>query len=124
MLQLSQVQICTKLLPRKEQQKHMNKSKQNNLNQFSNYKSQLKSISNVYSIAQDFDYILNNIFCTYSFPKGKTKWREISSTIPNPFRQNIYIEIYHVELGHGIDQARLAVKSEMEKYIEYLIKIN
>ena len=100
----------------------MNKSKQNNLNQFSNYKSQLKSISNVYKIANDFDYILNNIFCTYSFPKGKTKWREICSTIPNPFRQNISIEIYHVESSHGIDQARLAVKSEMEKYIEYLIR--
>jgi len=101
----------------------MNKSKQNNLNQFSNYKSQLKSISNisnVYSIAQDLSQILNNIFCTYSFPKGKTKWREISSTIPNPFRQNISIEIYHVESGHGIDQARSSAKSEMEKYIEYL----
>ena len=94
----------------------------NNLNQFSNYKSQLKSISNVYSIAQDFDYILNNIFCTYSFNKGKSKWREISSQIPKPFRQNISTEIYHVESGHGIDQARLAVKSEMEKYIEYLIR--
>ena len=99
----------------------MNKSKQNNLNQFSNYKSQLKSISNVYSIAQDFDYILNNIFCTYSFHKGKSKWREISSQIPNPFRQNISLEIYHVESGHGINQARLAAKSEMEKYIEWLI---
>jgi len=96
----------------------MNKSKQNNLNQFSNYKSQLKTTSNVYSIAQSFNFILNNIFCTYLFAKGKTKWREISSTIPNPFRQNISLEIYHVESGHGIDQARLAVKSEMEKYIE------
>ena len=62
----------------------MNKSKQNNLNQFSSYKSQLKSIPNVYSIAQDFDYILNNIFCTYSFNKGKTKWREIQLQIPEP----------------------------------------
>ena len=97
----------------------MNKSKQNNLNQFSNYKSQLKTTSNVYSIAQSFNFILNNIFCTYLFAKGKTKWREISSTIPKPFRQNnISLEIYHVESGHGIDQARLAVKSEMEKYIE------
>jgi len=95
-----------------------------NLNQFSNYKSQLKSISNIYSIANDFDQILNNIFCTYSFPKGKTKWREISSQIPKPFRQNISLEIYHVESGHGIDQARLAVKSEMEKYIEWLIGMN
>jgi len=102
----------------------MNKSKQNNLNQFSNYKSQLKSIPNTHSIIQSLNQILNNIFCTYSFPKGKTKWREISSTIPNPFRQNISLEIYHVESGHGIYQARLAVKSEMEKYIEYLISVN
>jgi len=93
----------------------------NNLNQFSNYKSQLKSIPNIYPIVQSLNQILNNIFCTYSFPKGKTKWREISSTIPNTFRQNISLEIYHVESGHGIDQVRLAVKSEMEKYIEYLI---
>jgi len=99
----------------------MDNSKQNNLNQFSNYKSQLKSISNVYSTALSFNYILNNIFCTYSFPKGKSKWREISSTIPEPFRRKIYTEISHVELGHGIDQARLAVKSEMEKYVEYMI---
>jgi len=55
---------------------------------------------------------------------NKTKWREIRSTIPNPFRQNISLEIYHVELGHGIDQARLAVKNEMEKYIEYLISVS
>jgi len=96
----------------------------NNLNQFSNYKSQLKSTPNLYIIVSDLSQILNNIFCTYSFPKGKTKWREISSTIPNPFRQNISIEIYHVESGHGIDQARLAVKSEMEKYIEWLICVN
>jgi len=96
----------------------------NNLNQFQNYKSQLKSISDLYSTALSLDYILNNIFCTYSLQKGKTKWREISSTIPNPFRQNISLEIYHVESGHGIDQARLAVKSEMEKYIEYLISVS
>jgi len=103
------------------------KSKQNNLNQFSNYKSQLSSISkssNLYQTAINLNQILNNIFCTYSFPKGKTKWREISSTIPEPFRRKIYTEISHVELGHGIDQARLAVKDEMEKYIEYLIGVN
>jgi len=102
----------------------MNKSKQNNLNQFSNYKSQLKSISNVYSIVSDLNQTLNNIFCTYSFNKGKTKWREISSQIPKPFRQNISLEIYHVESGHGIDQARLAVKDEMEKYVEWLVGSN
>ena len=36
----------------------------------------------------------------------------------------ITLEIYHVESGHGIDQARLAVKSEMEKYIEWLINMD
>ena len=101
-------------------------NKQNNLNQFSNYKSQLSTISkssNLYTTALSFNQIINNIFCTYSFPKGKTKWREIAITIPEPFRRKIYTEIYHVESGHGIVQARLAVKSEMEKYIEYLILI-
>ena len=44
--------------------------------------------------------------------------------IPEPYRFKINIEISHVELRHGIDQARLAVKSEMEKYIEYLISVN
>jgi len=99
-------------------------NKQNNLNQFQNYKSQLTSIhksSNLYSTALSFNYILNNIFCTYSFHKGKTKWREIQLQIPEPYKFKINIEISHVELRHGIDQARLAVKSEMEKYIEYLI---
>jgi len=104
--------------------KKYNNFKQSNLNQFSNYKSQLKSISNLYTTALSFNYILNNIFCTYSFPKGKTKWREISSTIPESIRRKISTEIYHVESGHGIDQARLAVKSEMEKYIEYMIGMN
>jgi len=104
-----------------------NKHKQNNLNQFQNYKSQLSSIpksSNIYKTIYSLNQILNNIFCTYSFTKGKTKWREVSSQIPNPFRQNISTEIYHVESGHGISQARLAVKSEMEKYIEYLTSVN
>jgi len=105
----------------------------NNINQFAKYEYQLKSIpnksksnkatiSNITNTLNDFNQILNNIFCTYSFPKGKTKWREISSTIPNQFRQNpISLEIYHVESGHEIDQARLAVKNEMEKYIEWLV---
>jgi len=93
-------------------------NKQNNLNQFINYKSQLSSIpksSNLYKTAINFNYILNNIFCTYSFPKGKTKWKEIQLQIPESFRRKISTEIYHVESGHGIDQARLAVKSEIGK---------
>ena len=94
------------------------------MNQFNNYKEQLKKCSETWSIANDFDYILNNIWCTYSFEKGEKKWREIKSKIPEQFRLNIDIEMGHVMLGHGIHQARQAVKSEMEKYIDYLLVAN
>lgn len=92
------------------------------LNQFNNYSEQLKKCSEVYSTAVIFDEILNNIWCTYSFHKGKKQWREFASNVPEPFRFKIDIEICHVELGHGIKQARLAVKDEMEKYIDFLNK--
>jgi hypothetical protein len=90
------------------------------MNQFSKYKNQLNNISETWTIANDFDYILNNIWCTYSFEKGYSRWRKIGSQIPEPYRSKIGIEINHVRLGHGIDQARLAVKNEMEKYIDTL----
>lgn len=93
------------------------------MNQFNKYASQLKGISEAWSIANDFDYILNNIWCTYTFEKGKKRWREIQSQIPEPYRFRIDIEMDHVWLEHGIDQARLAVKSEMEKYLDYLMAI-
>lgn len=91
------------------------------MNQFNNYKEQLKKYSEAWLIANDFDHILNNIWCTYSFEKGKKRWREIKSKIPEPFRFKIDIEIEHVGLGHGIEQSRQAVKDEMNKYINYLL---
>jgi enoyl-[acyl-carrier-protein] reductase (NADH) len=90
------------------------------MNQFGNYEPQLKKCSEAWKIANDFDYILNNIWCTYSFEKGKTRWKEIKSQIPESYRFRIDIEIDHVWLGHGIDQARMTVKDEMEKYLDYL----
>ena len=84
------------------------------MNQFKEYEEKLK-------IANDFDYILNNIWCTYSFHKGKKRWREVARYIPESFRCKISIEMGHVWLGHGIDQARLAVKNEMKKYLDYLL---
>jgi len=88
------------------------------MNQFGYYNKQLKKCSHAWKIANDFDYILNNIWCTYSFAKGKIRWREISPTIPDEFNKKIFTELCHVELGHGIEQARMAVKSEMEKYLQ------
>jgi hypothetical protein len=96
------------------------------MNQFNHIfqEEKLKKISEVWITANNFDYILNNIWSIYSFTKGKSKWLEIKSNISEPFRTKISIEIGHVEIGHGIIQSRLAVKDEMEKYIQYLINKN
>lgn len=91
------------------------------MNQFYNYKDRLSRNNTAYSIANDFDYILNNIWCKISFEKGKKKWREISYKIPEPYRFKIDIEIDHIWLEHGIDAARLAVKHEMENCIDFLL---
>lgn len=92
------------------------------MNQFKQYERQLKKCSRVWEVANDFDYILNNIWCTYSFEKGRDRWKEIRSNIPDPYKFRIDIEIDHVWLGHGISQARLAVKHRMEEYLIYLLK--
>lgn len=89
--------------------------------------NQFKSIDfnnnkNALDIAEDFDYILNNIWSTYSQEKGRKRWNEICKQIPNVFSRKIFIEIEHVQLGHGREQALMAVKSEMVKYLKYLIK--
>ncbi len=94
------------------------------MNQFDKYKEQLKNTSEVWKLANDFDYILNNIWCTYSFEKGNKRWKEISLQIPETYRFKINVEMNHVWLGHGVNQARLAVKDEMEKYLDYLISKN
>ena len=94
------------------------------MNQFKKYEEQLKDISEAWKIANDFDYILNNIWCVRSFHKGKGRWMDIIKIIPQPFKTSINVEMEHVYLGHGIEQARAAVKSEMNKYIEYLLEKN
>ncbi len=40
-----------------------------------------------------------------------------------PFKTDIDIEVSHVMMGYGINQARQAVKNEMKKYIEHLLGI-
>ena len=94
------------------------------MNQFNDINIKIKPKKSAYSIAKEFDYILNNIWCTYSFKKGFSKWREIRNGIPNPFYEKINTEIYHVESGYGKEQALMAVKSEMKNYIRYLLNLN
>jgi hypothetical protein len=48
----------------------------------------------------------------------------IQSKIESPYREKINIEMEHVWLGHGREQSLMAVKSEMGKYIDYLIGKN
>lgn len=72
-------------------------------------------------VAQDFDYILNNLWSTYSNSKGIRRWREIQTNIQSDFYRKVHTEIGHVECGHGREQALMAVKTEMVKYLEFLI---
>ena len=90
------------------------------MNQFSEYKFKRNTFS--HEMASYFDFILNNIWSTYSFEKGKSMWRSVESLIDSPYRDKILIEINHVELGHGREQSLMAVKSEMKKYLEYLLQ--
>lgn len=90
------------------------------MNQFKSI--DFKSNKQAINIAQDFDYILNNIWSTYSESKGIRRWREVCETIPSPFHSKIYTEIGHVASGHGREQALMAVKSEMESYLRYILK--
>lgn len=91
------------------------------MNQFNKYKNEISKKSNIWTVINDFDYILNSIWSVYSFEKGKSKWLSIQSEIDPDYSRKINIEIGHVEIGHGKEQALMSVKDEMEKYIEYLI---
>lgn len=90
------------------------------MNQFNSidFKGNKKAVS----AAEDFDYILNNLWSTRSEEKGISHWRKICSGIPSPFHGQIHTEIGHVRSGHGREQALMATKSEMVKYLEHLIK--
>lgn len=91
------------------------------LNQFKKYESQLKKDKDIYAVALEFDNMLNQMWCIRSFESGYKIWRELSRFINDPFRSRIMTEIYHVRSCHGIKQARLALKDEIEKYIIFLI---
>lgn len=90
------------------------------MNHFIMYRTETKD-KNILKTIKELDNILDDIWCTYSFEKGRKRWIEIAKDIPSEFENRISTEISHVYCGHGIIQARLAVKSEMSAYIEYLI---
>lgn len=91
------------------------------MNHFKKYSDQCRKNATIKELIHDFDYILDNIWCTYSFKKGRRRWNKIVLNIHNEYAKRIIIEMQHVLIGHGVEQAKLAVKDEMEKYIEYLL---
>ena len=66
----------------------------------------------------DFEYIINNAFCTYSFNKAYNRWIEMKHTIPDPYEFKIGIEMNHIYCGHGIWQAREELKDQIVKFLE------
>ena len=85
------------------------------------YKEYTKKDTEIKSIVSDFDYILNNMWCTYSFAKGKSRWLVVGKKVAYPYNMKISTEIGHVENGHGKEQALMALRTEMTKYIDSLI---
>lgn len=63
------------------------------------------------------DRFVNKAWCTYSEQTARSLWKQIAPYIPVPYQHNIQIEWEHVKLGHGIEQARMALKEEVDKFI-------
>ena len=64
--------------------------------------------------------IVNNMWCIYSERKGIKKFNEIAHLLPEECARRIRIEIGHIELRHGLRQARLELKDVVEDCIEML----
>lgn len=66
----------------------------------------------------EFNDILQDIWCIYSFHNGVKKLREIGHKIKQPYMGQIWTEISHIGTGHGSLAARLQIKDIMQKYLE------
>lgn len=83
-----------------------------------NYIEQIKMCSKAWEIANNFDYILDNI-CSH---KSMIRWREIEIKIPEPYRSKIGIKLDNIWLGRGNNRTYLEVKNMIEKYLNYLME--
>jgi hypothetical protein len=61
---------------------------------------------------------LNKAWCTYSEQSARKLLKQVAPHIPSEYLRRIETEWQHVTLGHGIDQARMALKTEVNKFIE------
>jgi hypothetical protein len=57
-------------------------------------------------------------FCHHSHYKAGQIWREIKYYIPEPYNFKIFVEWSHVQLGHGFNQACLALDDEIKGFIK------
>ena len=87
---------------------------------------EFNSIENkdIKSILFQFENAINNIWCIHSEEKGFSKIRQLQKNIcnvPEKSWQKINIEIGHVKLRHGIEQARQQLKYEISDFIKNVL---
>ncbi len=67
-------------------------------------------------LIKKLDMFLNKAWCIHSLQSARALYREIIPFIPEPYNRSISTEWGHVQMGHGIEQARLALKDEIELF--------
>lgn len=60
---------------------------------------------------------INKAWCTYSEQTAREILRDVSPYIPKEYLIPIQAEWGHVQMGHGIEQARRALKDEVNNFI-------
>lgn len=79
---------------------------------------------NVKFILFQFENAINNIWCIYSEEKGFSQIRQLQRNVNNvPERswEKINIEMGHVKLRHGTEQARLQLKNEISDFVKNVL---
>jgi hypothetical protein len=59
-------------------------------------------------------------FCSYTHEQASSIWAKIRNNIPHPYNRKISTEWSHVQLGHGYQQAKLALDEEIKNFINHL----
>lgn len=95
------------------------KGKLVHLKEFNNIKDK-----NIKNILFQFEEIINNIWCVHSENKGFSKMKLLQNDIkeiPVNSWQKINIEMEHVKLRHGLNQARQQFKDEIVFFIKNIL---
>jgi hypothetical protein len=72
------------------------------------------------TLIKNLNLFKDKAFCHHSHYKAGQIWRKISNEIDPEFYMKISIEWAHVQIGHGFEQACMALECEIKKFIRYL----